>query len=130
MRVFVIGGTGFLGTHLLPKLLKQGYDVTTLSRSKEKASSFESLGIKAVVGDLLQPESFISSLTPQDAVISIAMPEIQPGRISKKRFRILQEQTTAYFSTSIAIAEKLRCPLVLTLGTSFGTTGDEMPDES
>ncbi len=130
MRVFVVGGTGFLGTHLLPKLLEHGYDVTVLTRSGEKASAFESLGIKGVVGDLLQPESFISGLTPQHIVISIAMPEIQPGRISRKRFRILQKQTTAYFSTSITIAEKLSCPLVLTLGTSFRTTGDEVADES
>jgi len=130
MRVFVIGGTGFLGTHLLPKLRKQGYDVTTLTRSREKASSFESLSIKGVVGDLLQPESFISGLIPQDAVISIAMPEIQPGRISRKRFRILQRQTTAYFSTSVAIAEKFNCPLIITLGTSFRTTGDEVADEN
>ena len=130
MRVFVVGGAGFLGTHLLPKLLEHGYDVTVLTRSREKASSFETDGIKAVVGDLLQPESFIPSLTPQNAVISIAMPEIQPRRITSKRFEILQKQTTTYFSTSIAIAEKLSCPLIVTLGTSFRTSGDEVADES
>jgi len=130
MRVFVVGGTGFLGTYLLPKLLEHGYDVAVLTRSREKASGFESLGIKGVVGDLLQPESFMPSLTPRGAVISIAMPEIQPGRITSKRFGILQKQTTTYFSTSIAIAEKLSCPLILTLGTSFRTARDEGADES
>jgi len=130
MRVFVVGGTGFLGTHLLPKLLEHGYDVTVLTRSREKAASFETVGIKVLVGDLLQPEPFMPSLTPQDAVISVAMPEIQPGRITSKRFGILQKQTTTYFSTSIAIAEKLSCPLILTLGTSFRTAGDEVADES
>jgi len=130
MRVFVIGGTGFLGTHLLRKLLDHGHDVTVLTRSREKASGFESLGIKGVVGDLLEPGSFISSLSPQDMVISVAMPEIQPGRIPQKRFRILRKQTTTYFSTSIITAEKLNCPLILTLGTSFRTRGDEVADES
>jgi len=130
MRVFVVGGTGFLGTHLLPKLLEHGYDVTVLTRSREKAASFETVGIKVLVGDLLQPEPFMPSLTPQDAVISVAMPEIQPGRITSKRFGILQKQTTTYFSTSIAIAEKLSCLLILTLGTSFRTAGDEVADES
>jgi len=130
MRVFVIGGTGFLGTFLLPKLIKSGYDVTVLTRSKEKATLLESLGIKGVFGDLLQPESFISRLTPQDAVISIAKPEIKPGRISRKRFRKLQDQATTYFSTSIALAEKFCCPLVITLGTGFSTTGEEIADEN
>ena len=50
MRVFVIGGTGFLGTHLLRKLLDHGHDVTVLTRSREKASGSESLGIKGVKG--------------------------------------------------------------------------------
>lgn len=130
MKVFVIGGTGFLGTHLIPKLQKQGHEVTILTRSGEKASDLESLGTKVVVGDLLQPESFIPALSPQDAVISVAMPDIRPGRISSKRFKILRNQTTSYFSTSIAIAEKLSCPLILTLGTSFRTIGEEVADES
>jgi nucleoside-diphosphate-sugar epimerase len=130
MRVFVIGGTGFLGTHLVPKLQKQGHEVTILTRSREKASNLEGLGIKVVVGNLLQPESLMSNLSSQDAVISVAMPDIRPGRISSKRFKILRNQTTSYFSTPITIAEKLSCPLIFTLGTSFRTKGDEVADES
>jgi nucleoside-diphosphate-sugar epimerase len=130
MRVFVIGGTGFLGTCLLPKLLKRGYDVTVLTRGKEKISGLESLGIKGVIGDLLQPESFMSKLMPQDVVISIAMPNIRPGRLSRKRFRILRQQTTTYFSTPFAIAEKFGCPLIATLGTSFRTIAEQVADES
>ncbi len=130
MRVLVIGGTGFLGTHLLPKLLQRGHDVTVLTRSRAKIPGLESRGIRGVVGDLLDPESFVPSLTPHDAVVSIAMPDFQPGRISRKRFRILRQQTTTYFSTPLAVAEKLDCPLVVTLGTSFRTVGDEVADES
>ncbi|MFC1893225.1 NAD-dependent epimerase/dehydratase family protein [Chloroflexota bacterium] len=129
MRVFVIGGTGFLGSRLIPKLQRQGHEVTILTRRREKPSSLGTVGIEVVVGDLLKPESFIPSLTRHDAVISIAMPDIRPGRISSKRFRMLREQVTAYFSTAIAIAEKLNCPLILTLGTSFRTRGDEVADE-
>ena len=130
MKVFVIGGTGFLGTHLIPKLQKQGHEVTILTRSREKASDLESLGTKVVVGNLLQPESFTPALSPQDAVISVAMPDIRPGRISPKRFKILRNQTIFYFSIPIDIAEKLNCPLIVTLGTSFRTVGEEVADES
>ncbi len=130
MKVFVIGGTGFLGGHLLPKLIREGHDVTVLTRSREKADSLESRGIDAVVGDLLDADSFISQLTPYEAVLSIAMPEIRPGkRVSGKQFKILQKQTTAYFSTAIAIADGFNCPLILTLGTSFRTSGEQVADE-
>jgi nucleoside-diphosphate-sugar epimerase len=57
------------------------------------------------------------------------MPDIQPARISRKRFRILRQQTTAYFSTPLVTAEKLGCPLIVTLGTSFRTVGDQVADE-
>jgi len=130
MKVFVIGGTGFLGSNLIPKLQRQGHEVTILTRSKEKASSLDSPSIRVVVGDLLQPESLVANLSHQDIVISVAMPDIRPERMSSKRFKILRNQTTSYFSTSIAIAEKLSCPLILTLGTSFRTAGEEVADEN
>jgi nucleoside-diphosphate-sugar epimerase len=129
MRAFVIGGTGFLGTFLIPKLIESRHEVTVLTRSKEKVSGLESLGVNGMVGDLLQPESLLAKIPPQDAVISIAMPEVRPGRISRKRIRKLQEQTKTFFSTSIAIAEKCCCPLIVTLGTSFTTRGEETADE-
>jgi nucleoside-diphosphate-sugar epimerase len=130
MRVFVIGGTGFLGTFLIPKLIESGHEVTVLTRTKEKVSSLESSDVNGIVGDLLQPESLLAKIPHQDAVISIAMPEVRPRRISRKRIRRLQEQTKVFFSTSIAIAEKCRCPLIATLGTSFTTRGEETADES
>ncbi|MCH8273995.1 MAG: NAD(P)H-binding protein [Armatimonadetes bacterium] len=130
MKVFVIGGTGFLGTHLLPKLLADGHDVTTLTRHKEKASGLEDLGVKVIVGDLLQPERWLSSLTPQDAVVAIAMPDIKIGRISTKRFRAIRDRATTYFTSAVSAAEKCGCPLIMTQGTALKTDGDEVADET
>lgn len=130
MRVLVIGGTGFLGTHLVPKLLDRGHDVTVLARSRDKVADLESLGVRGVPGDLLRPESFMAGLPPQDVVVSIARPGFKPGRMSRKQFETLREQTPLYFSTPIAMAERLDCPLIVTLGTSFRTTGDQVADES
>jgi nucleoside-diphosphate-sugar epimerase len=131
MRVLVIGGTGFLGSHLVPKLIGNGHQPTVLTRSAEKAARLEANGVKVIIGDLLQPDSFLPRLTPQDLVISIAMPEMmKPKRITRRRFLELRDTTTAFFKTSFTVAEKLGCPLVATLGTSFRTKGDEVADES
>jgi nucleoside-diphosphate-sugar epimerase len=100
-----------------------------LTRSEEKAAYLESQRVNAVVGDLLQPDSFLYHLPPQDAVISIARPGFKPGRISSKQFALLQKQTTTYFSTVVQVAENFGCPLVATLGTSFRTSGTQVADE-
>jgi uncharacterized protein YbjT (DUF2867 family) len=37
MRVFVIGGTGAIGGHAVPALVRAGHQVTALRRSPEKS---------------------------------------------------------------------------------------------
>jgi uncharacterized protein YbjT (DUF2867 family) len=37
MKIFVAGATGAIGRPLITQLLTQGYDVTALTRSPEKA---------------------------------------------------------------------------------------------
>lgn len=58
-RVFVTGGTGFLGSHLLESLVAEGAEVTALYRSEKKLSSFKEqdqslkdLKINWIKGDL------------------------------------------------------------------------------
>ena len=110
--------------------MESGHEITVLTRNEEKVSRLESLGVKGMVGDLLQPESILARIPPQDAVISIAMPEVKPGRLSQKKLKKLQKETKTFFSTPIAMAEKSHCPLIVTLGTSFTTRGEEIADES
>ena len=109
--------------------MRKKHIVTVLTRSEEKAAYLESQRVNVVVGDLLQPDSFLYHLPPQDAVISIARPGFKPGRMSSKQFALLQKQTTTYFSTVVQVAENFGCPLIATLGTSFRTSGKQVASE-
>ncbi|WP_082631211.1 NAD-dependent epimerase/dehydratase family protein [Gracilibacillus massiliensis] len=63
MKVFVTGGTGFLGNHLVKKLLKEGYQVKTLVRSISKAK--EILGSTDAIfvqGDMANVDAFADEL--------------------------------------------------------------------
>ena len=40
MRVVVIGGTGHIGTYLVPRLVESGYEVLSLSRGKRQPVGF------------------------------------------------------------------------------------------
>ena len=39
-KVIVSGATGFIGQHLVPILLKDGYEVLAISRNQKRAESY------------------------------------------------------------------------------------------
>ncbi len=129
MKIFIIGGTGFLGGYLVPKLIAKGHDLTLLTRDVLNAEQYASKA-KIIEGDLLKPASYIWDIGGQDIVINIAMPPFRIGRVNQRKLSQLIIITTGYITNAVMIAEKLNCPLVLTSGTSFDTKKDEIADES
>ncbi|UCH05539.1 MAG: NAD-dependent epimerase/dehydratase family protein [Candidatus Thorarchaeota archaeon] len=129
MKTLILGGTGLLGSSLVPKLLARGHEVSVLSRNPAALSKLETQGVKGILGDLLEPEGFISSLTPHDVVVSIAMP-LEFGRMSRKRFELIHERTTKFTYSALDIGRKLECPIIFTLGTSYRTGPGEVADET
>ncbi len=55
MQVFVTGGTGFIGAHLVRLLLKEGYTVKALVRSSSNLENLRGLEVEIVKGDLNNP---------------------------------------------------------------------------
>lgn len=52
MKILVTGGSGFLGTRLIPKLVAGGHDVFAMARSSAADSKVLALGAKPVRGDM------------------------------------------------------------------------------
>ncbi|MEW6593316.1 MAG: TIGR01777 family oxidoreductase [Thermodesulfobacteriota bacterium] len=71
MRIFVVGGTGFIGSHLLPRLLHDGHEVRALIRSPRKAARLPD-GVAAVAGDPSQPGPWQEEVRQAGAVINLA----------------------------------------------------------
>lgn len=70
-KVFVTGGSGFLGSHLLPRLLEAGARVTALARSDAAAARLAQ-GVEVARGDLDKPESLVDALQGQEIIIHMA----------------------------------------------------------
>jgi nucleoside-diphosphate-sugar epimerase len=70
MRVFVTGGSGFLGARMIPRLVSDGHEVFALVRSASSDEKLRTMGATPVRGDLERPEKL--SLPPLDAVIHAA----------------------------------------------------------
>jgi nucleoside-diphosphate-sugar epimerase len=130
MKVLVIGGSGFLGSHLIPMLVAQNHDVTVLSRFDANLKRLRGMGARGVRGDILDPDEFVGRLSGFEAVIYMAMPVISPGRITEKIFVKLRDAVTAYYTNSIKTADRLGCPLILTSGLSFLAGGGKVFDET
>ena len=72
MRVFVTGGTGFIGWRLVQKLLRKGHSVWALARSEAGADRLQQVGATVVWGDILDPESIRDVIRDSDLVFHLA----------------------------------------------------------
>ena len=72
MEIFLTGATGYIGSAVAEALQKAGHKVTGLARTPEKAKQLESRGIRAVLGDLLKPETIAAPARSAEGVIHTA----------------------------------------------------------
>jgi nucleoside-diphosphate-sugar epimerase len=132
MRVFLIGGTGLVGSYLLPKLIEKGHEVYALTRDAGKIGKIGRLGAYGILGDIRNPLLFKKLLPDKpEVIILLAMPGIRPGqRITQTRKNELRDETNDFFRKSIYLATSYNCPLILPGGTSYKTENDKIADET
>ncbi len=80
--VFITGGTGYIGRHLIPALLERGHRVRALAR--EISLARVPAGAQAVVGDALDADSVAAALRPDDTVVHlVGTPHPSPAKAKK-----------------------------------------------
>jgi nucleoside-diphosphate-sugar epimerase len=70
-HVFITGGTGYIGSRLIPRLLARGHSVSALVRPQSQGRL--AAGCEAVPGDALDAASYRDRVKP-------ATTFVQPGR--------------------------------------------------
>ena len=87
MKIFVTGGSGFIGSAICKQLVSQGHEVTGLVRRKSKTDIVEQTGASAVVGDLLEADSWTVALRDADLIISASQPVRHGEKVSLSEAR-------------------------------------------
>jgi uncharacterized protein YbjT (DUF2867 family) len=83
-RVFITGGTGYMGRALIEKLLGRGHEVRALVRRGSEGKL--PAGAEAVVGDPLDESSFAGRVAPSDTFVQL-VGVAHPSPAKAKEFR-------------------------------------------
>ncbi|MGN6127939.1 MAG: NAD-dependent epimerase/dehydratase family protein [Humibacter sp.] len=73
MRVFITGGTGYVGSAVVDHLLAAGHEVRALTRSQRSADAAEAAGAIAVRGSLADLDVLEASAADAEAIVYVAV---------------------------------------------------------
>ena len=116
MRVHVTGASGFLGRHVVPRLIGDGHEVTALVRSATAAGVVRELGAVPLPGDLDDPASVDEAFAASGADVLANLASLGFGHapivVSAAEEAGLRRavfiSTTAIFTTLDAASKKVR----------------------
>ncbi|BEI36234.1 NAD-dependent epimerase/dehydratase family protein [Polynucleobacter sp. HIN6] len=72
MKILITGATGFIGRHLVSRLLEEGYSISGTARSEADAKSLNQRGVNTTQIDLLSTNDLQSLVRGHDCVIHCA----------------------------------------------------------
>jgi len=130
VKIFVTGGTGFIGGEIARQLRGRGDDVACLVRTPAKAKGLESLGCELIAGDLSDAAALRSAMEGCDAVIhAAAMYEVG---IPAKQRPAMREANVAGTERVMRAALEAKVPRIVYVSTVgvFGNTHGKVVDES
>jgi nucleoside-diphosphate-sugar epimerase len=130
VKVFVTGGTGFIGGVVARQLRERGDEVTCLVRDPAKAAKLRELGCELVSGDLADDAALRRGIEGCDAVVhAAAMYEVG---IPAKQRPAMWEANVAGTENVLRVAREAdvaKLVYVSTVGV-FGNTHRQVVDES
>ena len=123
VKVLILGGTGSIGSAIVPALLARGHEVVALGRSEESRARLARAGATPLPGDIRAPEAWSAILAEVDAVVHAAATfDEHMGAVDRHLLDVLLERLSAR-SRPASFVYTGGCWL-------YGPTGNLAADES
>lgn len=130
MRVFVTGGSGFIGRALVRRLIERGDDVVALVRAPSRAADLEALGATLAAGDVTDAGVLAPSMDGADAVVHLAG-VYRVGIPARERAAMWEANVTgAERALDAAIAAGVPRIVHVSTVNAFGNTHGRVVDET
>jgi uncharacterized protein (TIGR01777 family) len=132
MRVFITGGTGFVGTNLTNQLVQQGHNVTVLTRAIRKDRALP-IGASFLEGDPTREGNWQHRVGEHEVIINLAGASIfrrwtRNAKVAMRESRILTTRNLVHALSAREGKETLF--LSASAVGYYGFHGDEEVDES
>ena len=105
-RLFVIGGTGFVGVETIRQAVARGWEVRALVRSDGKAERVRALGATPVLGDAGAPDAWVDAARGASALVDLVQPEL-PGRIGTSDIEAVSRQRQTMTRALLSALDRL-----------------------
>jgi len=134
MRAFVTGGAGFIGSHLVDRLVGRGAEVTiydnlSIGRKRFVQDHIDRGAAQLVVADLLDFDILVKHLRECDVVFHLAAnPEARWG-IENTRLDLEQETLVTYNVLEAMRRNEVRQIVFASSGTVYGEVDDPVDED-
>ncbi|MDH3457103.1 MAG: TIGR01777 family oxidoreductase [Gemmatimonadota bacterium] len=134
MRVFITGGSGFIGSHLVRVFAARGHECVVLSRSGR--DPWDDPAVRVVRGDPVLAGRWQTEVAQADVIVNLAGAKIvdPPHRWTEARKSLLRRSRIDTTQNLVAAMKQAATPPEILLSSSaigfYGVRGDAIVDES
>jgi len=81
MRIFITGGTGYIGSAVMESFVRAGHRVDALVRNRERAAQVQARGAHPILGDLTKPSSYMDAAASADGIVHTAVSSARTAEV-------------------------------------------------